>query len=160
MVVSQADLLAAARQLGGASGGPQPSQASLRRAVSTTYYALFHCLAENCADMLVGEPGSGRSQPAWLQAYRALEHGRAKQRCERKDFIRRFPPQIQGFAENFATMQDKRQTADYDPSASFTQSVVIGDIDYAADVIAQFRQAPERDRRAFAAYVLMPLRNS
>ena len=77
-MVSQNDLLAAARQLAGTSGGPPPSQASLRRAVSTTYYALFHCMAENCADMLVGGPGSGRSRPAWHQAYRALEHGRAK----------------------------------------------------------------------------------
>ena len=158
-MVSQRDLLETARDLAGASGGPPPSQASLRRAVSTTYYALFHCMAENCADMLVGEPGSGRSQPAWLQAYRALEHGRAKERCQRQDFILRFPPQIQDFAEEFAAMQGRRHTADYDPSASFTQSAVIEDIDLAERRIAQFRQAPERDRRAFAAYVLMPLRN-
>lgn len=158
-MVSQRDLLETARDLAGASGGPPPSQASLRRAVSTTYYALFHCMAENCADMLVGEAGSGRSQSAWLQAYRALEHGLAKQRCDRKDFIRRFPLQIQGFAENFATMQGKRHTADYDPSESFDQSAVIRDIDLAEQRIVQFRQAPERDRRAFAAYVLMPLRN-
>ena len=157
-MVSQRDLLETARDLAGASGGPPPSQASLRRAVSTTYYALFHCMAENCADMLVGEPGSGRSQPAWLQAYRALEHGRAKQRAG-QDSIYEFPGEIQEFAKRFADMQDKRQTADYDPSASFTKSVVIGDIDDAADAIAQLRQAPERDRRAFAAYVLMPLRN-
>ena len=158
-MVSQRDLLETARDLAGASGGVPPSQASLRRAVSTIYYALFHCMAENCADMLVGEPGSGRSQPAWLQAYRALEHGRAKERCERKDFIRRFPSQIQDFAEKFAEMQGRRQTADYDPSASFAQSAVIEEIDLSEQRIAQFRQAPERDRRAFAAYVLMPLRN-
>ena len=158
-MVNQRDLLETARDLAGAPGSLSPSQVNLRRAVSTTYYALFHCMAENCADMLVGEASSGRSEPAWLQAYRALEHGLAKQRCERKDFIRRFPPQIQGFAENFATMQGKRQTADYDPSASFTQLAVIGDINLAELRIAQFRQAPERDHRAFAAYVLMPLRN-
>ena len=157
-MVSQRDLLETARDLAGVPGGPPPSQASLRRAVSTTYYALFHCMAENCADMLVGEPGSGRSQPAWIQAYRALEHGRAKQRAG-QDSIYKFPREIQEFAKRFAEMQKKRETADYDPSASFTQSSVIGDIDDAADVIAQFRQAPVRDRRAFAAYVLMPLRN-
>ena len=158
MVVSQNDLLAAARQLAGAPSGTSPSQASLRRAVSTTYYALFHCLAENCADMLVGVSGSGQSRPAWHQAYRALEHGRAKQRAD-QDRLRRFPQEIQDFAKWFAEMQERRQTADYDPSASFTQSGVIEDIDLAEQRIAQFRQAPERDRRAFAAYVLMPLRN-
>ena len=155
-MVSQRDLLETARDL---AGGLSPSQANHRRAVSTAYYALFHCLAENCADMLVGETGSGRSEPAWLQAYRALEHGRAKERCQRKDFIHRFPLQIQGFAENFAAMQGKRQTADYDPSESFDQSGVIQDIDGAENAIAEFRQAPERDRRAFAAFVLFPLRN-
>ena len=157
-MVSQNDLLAVARQLAGASGGPPPSQASLRRAVSTTYYALFHCMAENCADMLVGEAGSGRSNPAWQQAYRALEHGRAKQRAD-QDRIHRFPQEIKDFAKKFAVMQDRRQAADYDPYESFVQSSVIEDIAQSADAIAQFRQAPERDRRAFAAYVLMPLRN-
>ena len=157
-MVSQSDLLAVARELAGASGRPFPSQASLRRAVSTTYYALFHCMAENCADMLVGVLGSGRSLPAWHQAYRALEHGRAKQRCG-QDLIYKFPTEIQDFAKRFAIMQDRRQTADYDPSASFTQSAVIEDIDLAELRIRDFRQAPERDRRAFAAYVLMPLRN-
>ena len=159
-MVSQRDLLETARDLAGVPGGLSPSQSSLRRAVSTTYYALFHCMAENCADMLVGEVGSGRSEPAWLQAYRALEHGRAKERCQRQDFIRRFPLQIRGFAENFAAMQGKRQTADYDPSESFDQSAVILDINNTENAIAQFRQAPERDRRAFAVYVLMPLRNA
>ena len=157
-MVSQNDLLAVARQLAGASGGPPPSQASLRRAVSTTYYALFHCMAENCADMLVGEAGSDRSEPEWNQAYRALEHGRARQRAD-QDRIYRFPQEIQDFAKQLAAMQKNRESADYDPSASFTQSAVIEDIDLAERRVREFRQAPERDRRAFAAYVLMPLRN-
>ena len=159
MVLSQNDLLATARQLAGAPSGTSPSQASLRRAVSTTYYALFHCMAENCADMLVGGPGSGQSRSAWHQAYRALEHGRAKQRAD-QDRLRRFPQEIQDFAKWFAEMQERRQTADYDPSVSFTQSAVIEDIDLAELRIAQFRRASERDRRAFAAFVLFPLRNS
>lgn len=157
-MVSHSDLLAAARQLAGSSGGQPPSQASLRRAVSTIYYALFHCMAENCADMLVGEPGSGGSRPAWIQAYRALEHGRAKQRADQNQ-IYRFPAGIQRFAKQFALMQGKREVADYNPAGSFEQSDVISDINDSASAIAQFRQAPERDRRAFAAYVLMPLRN-
>ena len=67
--------------------------------------------------------------------------------------------EIQGFADWFAKMQEKRETADYNPAVSFQQSAVIQDIELAELRIAQFRQAPERDRRAFAAYVLMPLRN-
>ena len=45
----------------------------MRRAVSTTYYALFHCMAAAGADLLVGGPGANRSRPAWRQAYRALQ---------------------------------------------------------------------------------------
>ena len=158
-MVSQNDLLATARLLAGRPGGPPPSQAGLRRAASTTYYALFHCMAENCADMLVGGPGSGRSQPAWNQAYRALQHGTAKQRSV-QNLIYRFPVEIQGFAKQFALMQGKREAADYDPSVSLEQSAVIEDIDLSADVITQFRQSPERDRRAFAVHVLLNLRNT
>ena len=57
-------------------------------------------------------------------------------------------------------MQEKRETADYNPAGSFEQSDVIHDIDLADLRISQFRQAPERDRRAFAAYVLLNLRNT
>jgi hypothetical protein len=158
-MVSQMDLLAAARELAGAATGPSPSQANLRRAVSTTYFALFHCMAGNCADMLVGEPGSGHSEPAWNQAYRALQHHIARDRCRKQEKIRRFPSQIQRFADQFATMQEKRERADYDPAGTFEQPAVIEDINLSEYAIAQFSQAPERDRRAFAVYVLLTLRN-
>ena len=158
-MISQNDLLAAARLLAGSPGGPPPTQASLRRAVSTTYYALFHCMAENCADMLVGQPGSGRSDPAWCQAYRALQHGTAKQRSG-QGLIYRFPIEIQDFAKQFALMQGRREAADYNPTGTFEKSAVIEDIDLTSEVIAQFRRASERDRRAFAVYVLLNLRSS
>ena len=32
----------------------QPTQANLRRAVSTAYYAVFHLLAHTAADLLIG----------------------------------------------------------------------------------------------------------
>ena len=31
--------------------------------MSTTYYALFHCLAECCADTLIGKGGRSRYRP-------------------------------------------------------------------------------------------------
>ena len=49
-------------------------QASLRRAISTAYYAVFHSLARIAADLIVG---TDRNE-AWHQAHRALEHGSAK----------------------------------------------------------------------------------
>lgn len=158
-VVSQGDLLAAARELAGMSGRPPPSQASLRRAVSTTYYALFHGLAENCADMLVGPSGSDRAESAWEQAYRALQHGTLRSRCNNSGMMLTFPTEIQKLGAQLLYLQPRRENADYDPSIILEQSAVIRDIEVTEQRIAQFRQAPERDRRAFAAYVLMPLRN-
>ena len=73
------DFIETARHLTTSSSG-RPRQSDLRRAVSTAYYALFHCLAICCANMLVGGPGASRSEAAWRQAYRALNHG-AKKRC-------------------------------------------------------------------------------
>ena len=151
-MVSQRDLLAAARELAGtpATQPPPGGQHYLLRPV------LLY--AENCADMLVGEPGSGWSRPAWRQAYRALQHGTVKQ-ISGQNMIYKFPIEIQDFAKQFAAMQGRREAADYDPTGNFAQSDVIEDIDLSADVIAQFRQAPERDRRAFAVYVLLNLRS-
>lgn len=157
-MVSQRDLIAAAQELAGMPGGPPPSQASLRRAVSTTYYALFHCVAENCADMLVGTVSINRTEWAWQQAYRALQHGTLKSRCDNTRMMQAFPAEIQRLGQQILYLQPRRERADYDPSITLERSVVIRDIEETEQRIHEFRQAPERDRRAFAAYVLLNLR--
>ena len=154
------DFIAIARDLAARGGNDTLGQSGLRRAVSTAYYALFHCLANCCADLLVGGPGSGRSEPAWHQAYRALQHGTARVRCDNRRMIQRFPVEIQGFAQQFVRMQGKRADADYAPSLTLIQADVIADIEHTEQYIAQFNAAPERDRRAFAVYVLLNLRNN
>lgn len=151
------DLIATARDLAGTPGGPLPRQTNLRRAVSTTYYAMFHCLANNCADLLVGEVGADRDEPAWEQAYRALQHGTAARRCN-NSAVRRFPGEIRIFAEKFADMQGQRESADYASEFTSEQAKVIEDINSAETAIVQFLQAPARDRRGFAVYVLLPWR--
>ncbi len=151
--------LATAEELAGSNRRGRPRETNLRRAVSTTYYALFHCLAVCCADMLVGGSGSNRSRPAWRQTYRALQHGTARKRCQRRDIIRRFPTAIQDFARVFSDMQSKRHAADYDPYLTFAKSDVSQHIATAAAIIALFNATPARDRRAFAVYVLLDVRN-
>ena len=136
----------------------RPRQSDLRRIVSTAYYALFHCLALCCADMLVGGPSADRSRPAWNQTYRALQHGFARQRCEHPS-VANFPSEIRYFARTFVDMQQDRHRADYNPDVSFVKADVVQLIDSAEDAIRRFQQAPVRDRRAFAVYVLLPTRN-
>ena len=153
------DFIATARDLAAGTTGRRPRQTNLRRAVSTAYYALFHCLAGCCADMLVGGAGANRSAQAWRQAYRALQHTTARQRCANQ-VIRRFPSEIQAFAGIFTDMQRKRESADYDPDGTFYKSDVLDDIYTTENVISQFLKVPLKDRRAFAVYVLLNIRNN
>lgn len=150
------DLIASANILVRSCKG-KPSQVSLRRATSSAYYAMFHCLARTCADLLVGGSNAARSKHAWRQTYRALEHGFAKSACK-DGIVTKFPKAIEDFANNFVALQEKRHAADYDPSVKLTKSEVIADIAAAQEAITQFQREQAKDRRAFAAHVLFKKR--
>jgi len=153
------DLLVTARDLANSSPG-KPRQAHLRRAVSTTYYAMFHALARCCADLLIGGPGSRRSEEAWIQVYRALDHSSVKDTCtKKKSVLSKFPKEIQDFANIFLQMQIKRHDADYNPDGTVFKSAVLTDIAIVEAAIEGFNKAPLKDRRAFAAFVMLKQRN-
>ena len=136
------------------SGRGRPRQTDLCRAVSAAYYAMFHALAQCCADLLAGSTATARRQEAWRQTYRALEHGLVRSQCNNHTAMRRFPPEIRKFAEVFVTMQRQRHHADYDPGISYSRSQVIGFIDQVSDTIAGFNAADRGQRRSFSLYVL------
>ena len=159
--VKALDLIITARLLAEQPRRGRPPEANLRRAVSTAYYALFHCLTECCADMLVGGPGSKRDMDAWLQIYRALDHGTARRRCRDTGAISRFHVGIQDFADKFVEMQGLRHSSDYDPSAQVpTRAEVRQYINDAEGVIRRFPNAPIVERRTFAVHVLMSARRN
>lgn len=90
--------------------------------------------------------------------YRALEHGAAKQACRNQGIIKKFPMEVEDFANAFITMQAKRHKADYDPYEKLYKSSVRQDIANVKDVIARFQSSAVKHRRAFAAYVLFKTR--
>lgn len=137
-------------------GGHRIREANLRRAISTAYYAMFHALAQCCADTMVGGSGADREAATWRRVYRALDHGQAKKACSN---VASFPSEIKDFASFFAQMQSKRHAADYDPYGTFFKSDVINDINASAEIIARFEGASVRDRRAFAVHVLFKARS-
>ncbi len=156
-------LLRLARRLAEGAHGTRPGrpdQVELKRAVSTIYYALFHSLAQCVADSLTATSRTARSQPAWVQAYRAVNHGEVKKRCERPSHMKLFPSGIRAFARFLVAMQHHRHEADYDPLASFTRAQVIQWVNWAEHEITQFNQVAKKDRQAFAVYVTLPLRSS
>ena len=151
------DLIRIARHL--ASGGVserrgRPRQTDLCRAVSAAYYALFHALAQSCADTLAGSTPVNRTRPGWRQTYRALEHGLARRQCANRAGMSRFAPEIRYFGELFVELQRLRHNADYDPGITFDRSRVMQMIDQITRAVAGFEAADRGQRRDFAIYVL------
>lgn len=145
------ELLTTARLLAEARP-PGPTQTDLRRAVSTAYYAVFHGLARTCADQVVGRGQAGSEE--WDRAYRALDHGAAKQA------LLNLPPAAgeadKQFAEIFARLQKARHRADYDPSAPFLPRAraleLIGEAEVSLDLLAGLSP---RARRIVTVHVLL-----
>jgi hypothetical protein len=146
-----ATLLDAARHLAQASPR-RAAQPHLKRAASTAYYAVFDALARECADLFVGT-GGARHTTAWIQVYRALDHGFAKNACQHARDLG-MSTGITAFANSFAMLQEERYRADYNPAARFSRAEVIALIDEAGAAIRSLHSAPKPDRRAFAALVL------
>src|SRR5712692_6430330 len=93
------------------------SQASLRRAVSTAYYALFHLLIEDAALLWQGSP------EARTGLERGFQHGPMKKTSQQfrepgwKDWHgnqQPVPAALRQVAKAFVDLQDQRHTADYD----------------------------------------------
>ena len=124
--------------------------------MSTVYYALFHGLAECCADELFNR--NMRGQPGWVRIYRAVSHGRAQEACRSRE-THSLPIEIRDFASLFVDLQDKRHRADYDPLAVFYKSEVERFILDTRAVLREFENADRRQRRSFAALVLFRSRS-
>lgn len=95
-----------------------------------------------------------QTRRAWVQAYRCLKHGHAKNQCGRGQ-LSEFPNDIQDFANMFMQMQEKRHRADYDPTGVYYKSAVTADIDAAEEAMKAFRAVPNRHRKAFAILVAL-----
>lgn len=148
------DLIAAGRLLAGTvHPDTQPLQDSLRRAVSTAYYAMFHSLASSNADCLVGRPHDPLSEHAWSRAYRGLSHGAARRNLLQDRSL--FSLQIQQFADVFAQLQDQRHRADYDPNRTFSRPQALYWIERAEGSTDNFMQTSADERKIVAIQSLV-----
>lgn len=137
----------------------KPTQANLRRCISTCYYSVFHALAKNCADGLVGGTKSRRPNKAWVEVYRGLEHGIGKNACTGARKID-FPQEIKDFAEAFVQLQDARHAADYDPMVRPTKADALFCISLAERSIEAINGVKPADKKAFATWVLISSRGA
>jgi uncharacterized protein (UPF0332 family) len=131
----------------------RPRQASLRRAVSAAYYALFHAIAE--------EFGRSFRSAQRSAASRLLEHGAAKamaiQIANGGDpgalIGRSCPTSLRDVARDFVHLQKARHEADYDTGARFTRNDSLLAIARANRSVAAIRAARKTcpdDLEAFA----------
>ncbi len=119
----------------------RPRQASLRRAVSTTYYAVFQALCETCADTLVGW---NKPWEAFTPVFRALEHSPTARTLLQGSVAK--TPELQRLGFAFNELQAAREWADYNPeprpsfeegrnSSPFTREEAITLVELAAEAI-------------------------
>ncbi|MYC29641.1 MAG: hypothetical protein F4X65_06065 [Chloroflexi bacterium] len=136
----------------------RPSEANLRRSVSTAYYAAFHALSQSCADTLVGPYSEDSNEEYWVAAYRTLEHRQVKNKLNNGERMTRFSDQVRDFAKRLGDLQDSRHRADYDPEAVLEQDDVLQLLINTQAAIEGFNAVPERERRFLAVYLIATLR--
>ena len=124
----------------------EPRQSSLRRAVSTAYYAFFH--------LLISEATANWSRPELRGALaRVFDHGPMKQAADKKrseltSYFKRKPPEgpertvsyhLYKVVDAFAQAQYHRYEADYNIARDWDLTDVLLHIDAIADAFDSWR---------------------
>lgn len=142
----------------------KPKQVSLRRAISSAYYAMFHYLVEESCRIQIGT--SHAQAPYRNVLGRAFVHTVMKAACMgfaggtlKSNVTKGLPrdaagnyaidPAIQKISEAFTNMQQKRNLADYDRSERFKRSEVLMQLEAARDAVAKFDALPMSDDKRF-----------
>jgi uncharacterized protein (UPF0332 family) len=134
------DLIEQARHLANRER-TRPRQASLRRAVSSAYYALFHLLI----DEAVFQWKIGAQRP---QLARTFEHARMKAASDRVLNGRMFPfsgqdpalvAHLKRIATTFRELYERRQIADYDTTFQWSRTDVLELIDAAGEAFRSMK---------------------
>jgi uncharacterized protein (UPF0332 family) len=132
-----------------------PSQGALRRAVSDSYYSLFHAIGAEVA----------RPYPAAVQAgaKRMLDHAKAKSMANKikgQKFLPAASPTtacpalLLPIASNFCELQEARHIADYDERIRHSKNEVIALIDRSESSIATLKAARAQCPDELYAFVL------
>jgi hypothetical protein len=142
-VSALSDELLAQAQLLATKEPKRPKQASLRRSISSAYYALFHLLIEEATRRFVR--GTDRTA---LRHCLARAFGHADMKSVAESFAKnnvsgkikpglngeQIQPELRSFAETFVDMQQERHEADYNPARHFNRTDVL-------DLLERTRQA-------------------
>lgn len=125
----------------------RPNQGNLRRAVSTTYYALFHFLVDQATRSIIGSKDDRRAYRDVLA--RAFTHTNMLDACKKFSSGTLRPAitpagfvigrDLRSVARTFADALEQRQRADYDLRVSFRRVEVLSLIADVEEAIRVFR---------------------
>ena len=151
-------LVKAARQFAGPTSRGRPKPELLRKAVSASYYALFHCVCLEDSTYLL--PHGTRQQQ--LRLARAFGHRELKGACAwvagrqgnihphvkpLVEFLK--PTAIADVASSFCDLQEARHDADYDHLAPFSKPSALANVDDTEKAMSALEDAEPGQREAF-----------
>jgi len=117
----------------------KPKQASLRRAISTAYYALFN--------LLIREASSNWKNDAQrMRLARSFEHGKMKKVSDAVVHLkfsghdRQIVAGLKNVADAFASLQEARHGADYDGARKWSRTEVLGIVKQADTAFGTWRE--------------------
>jgi hypothetical protein len=129
-----------------------------RRAVSTAYYAVFHTLAELCADELIGAESGGRSNE-YIRIYRSLDHGALKTAFGAAPL--NGVTALQSIGNRVVRLQSERIRSDYLPQQALYATEQSIDLVKSAKVaLLSIAELSRGDRRTLAVHLLLKNRPS
>lgn len=165
-VLSPDHLLDQADRLIAPPGGGAPRQADLRRAISNSYYAVFHAIVTQTADDFVGK--TNRASPRYALVYRSIAHASLRKLCEdvKKTTLPEkysmysprggFGADLSALATAVVDLQEKRHLADYDPLFRVSMSDAVAVIATGRAALKLFRKASRSPRKAFISLLTFP----
>lgn len=142
----------------------RPRQASLRRAVSAAYYALFHLLTGEAASLITPTALKG-FEPS---VRRILAHSEMKNFCKSVSQAQVPAPlrshaaalgqaDLRDVAKAFVQLQEARHRADYDLATQHSRSEALRLIRVAQDAFAKWERIRRTDgARAFLLALALP----
>ena len=152
------DLLDQARELMVADVR-RPKQSSLRRAVSTAYYGLFHLLTEEATLQMLGTAAGRRrmrhavarsfSHASMARACKAFASGQFPKQVEQIVHPLHIPVDLQVVAWTFTTLQNARHRADYNLAAPFQRAEVIALVESAEQAVEAWHRVKMDDASRF-----------
>ncbi len=135
-----------------AAHGTAVSREIFHRAVSTAYYAVFHALARNNADNIIGTPTNPAIALDWIGTYRRMRHSYAAGQLQRYMFT--LDRNGREFSEDFINLKAARETADYNPDTVFNLALASHWLNRAIAALHNLDAMNPTDKRTITNIVL------